>query len=658
MIEIKELIPKSKEVVIQPKAGGVFCDAFSYEINGKKYFYMVSQIQSGDPSLDYIPNLIATFIKRELEENPGQDQIFEKALKKTNELIEGLLKENNKVKFDFGVAFIDKEKVAVSKIGKAKMLAYRLKTGDVFDVFENAAQGSRSPATGKKFSNIVSGEIKKGDKFFFFIPNPGLNFKQKLISVSLAKSEQGSFLESINKVASPLNLSGIYLEIKEELKKVAKETGSKEASPRLSGAFGALSAPPEFSEKEPKEAPIVATEVAKVSRSDTLKRTTDKFREMIMGGDSDSANARKWKLIKTRGVNNYLIVAFIGLALVAGLVFLTKGNSKLKEALASINEKLKVSESRLLLKQNYEARKFLGEAVAELNTLEESEKKEKARLAATALMNRIEKVDESVKPAILKELSQYVNFNSNINLGDLKNILIGGGALSAPNAPLSGGGKIFVTDSVKVYEVKENELKPIEESGAFTLSWIKDNKIILYGTSVKIISLDSGKISELKKKFSFEPIEFKNYEDNLYFLGSKNIYKITNALLKPKEELEWLKPAEAGKISGNFAAFDLDSSVYALTDDRKLAVMFKGEVSKIIDLDFDVRPGAELINLGGKELLAIDKESKLARKINDAGELKASYDLSSIETIKDAFFDKESRTLYFLSPTRIWKLQI
>ncbi|MEK7537308.1 MAG: hypothetical protein AAB584_02620 [Patescibacteria group bacterium] len=617
-MEIKELIPKSKEIIVQPKTKGIFCDAFSYEISsppkngdsstslatsGKKYFYMVSQIQSNDSSLDYIPNLIATFIKRELEENPGQEQLFEKSLKKTNELIEDLLKENSNLKLDFGVAFIDKGKVAVSKIGKAKMLAYRLKTNDVFDVFENAAKTGKPQTSNKRFSNIVSGEIKKDDRFFFFIPNSGLNFKQKLINATLAKSVEGAFLENLRKIAAPpLNLSGIYFEIKEELKKVAKEAGSKETKP-------------EFTEKEQKELPIVATEVAKISKSDTFKKTTDKFKEMIMGSDSNKLDDRKWKLIKSRGVSNYLIAVFIGVALVAGLVFLTRGNSKLKEALASINEKLKVSESRLLLKQNYEARKFLGEAIAEINALKENEKKEKVQLTAISLMNRIEKIDSLLQPSPVSDSDSWT-----------KNILAGAEALG----------------------VSTNQI------------WFKDNKAIAYspGADIKIIDLKSNKTTELKKKFNFEPIEFKNYKDNLYFLGSKNIYKITNALLKPKEGLEWLKPNEAAKISGNFVSFDLDSSVYVLTDDRKLVVMFKGEVAKIVDLDFDVRPGAELINLGGKEFLAVDKELKLARIINDAGELKVSYNLSAAETIKDTFFEKESRTLYLLSPTKIWSLKI
>ena len=630
-MEIKELKPSSKEIVIGPKDGGVLSDAFSYEIqnplrsgNGKRYLYIVSQTQSEDASLDYIPNLVASFIKRELESNlPGQtgnnsqdeEQIFEKALKKSNELVDGLLKDNSGLKLDLGAALINKEKISVSKIGRAKMLVNRPKTGETFDVFENVTQFNKSHIYNKRFSNMISGEIKNGDKFFFFVPNNRLNPKQKQITAALVKSSPGAFAESIRKmIAPPAHCCGIYFEINEELKKVAEEKTND------------------------KEAPVVATEVAKISRSDTLKRTTDKFKKMVMGDESDD---RKWKLIKPRGVSSYFIVAVIAFFVVTGLIFLTKGNPKFKKELGLINENLKVSESRFLLKQTYEARKFLNEAFAELGLLQENKNKESAYLAAVSLLNRIEKINTSAKPALSVDLTKY----QNADLNGLKDVLV-------------AGGKLFINDSAKIYAVQEEELKQIEGTTEITLTLAKDNKIVLYGNGIKIIDLGNNKISELKKKFGFEPVEFKNYEDNLYFLGSKNIYKISNALVKPGQELEWLKSSEAAKIPGNFTAFDLDSSVYALTDERKLVIMFKGGITKTIDLDFDVRGGTELINLGNKELLVVDKEMKLARVISDAAELKVSYDLSDVESIKSVFLDKESRTLYLLSPAKIWSLKI
>ncbi|MEK7203776.1 MAG: hypothetical protein AAB627_01715, partial [Patescibacteria group bacterium] len=231
-MEIKELIPKSKEIIIQPKMQeGIFFDAFSYTIEnlrqsterngngtlsvpngpaergGKSHLYIISQVKSNDTSLDYVPNLIASFIKRELESGNSSAlltksatglasnnpyEFFENSLKKTNELIDGLLKNNNDLKLDVGIAFINKEKMSASKIGKAKMLAYRPQNEETFDVFENDTEFNKLHIDdSKRFSNIIYGEVKKDDRFFFFIPNNRLNPKQKLIISTLCKSESG-----------------------------------------------------------------------------------------------------------------------------------------------------------------------------------------------------------------------------------------------------------------------------------------------------------------------------------------------------------------------------------------------------------------------------------------------------------------------------------
>ncbi|OHB18108.1 MAG: hypothetical protein A2734_00390 [Parcubacteria group bacterium RIFCSPHIGHO2_01_FULL_40_30] len=665
-MQIKNLIPKSKEVLLQPKSReGVFYDTFSYIIqspakngnsNGstplapsdKKYLYIVSQIQSNDPSLDYVPNLIATFIKRELESGNGSIQlttsgssekndIFKISLKKTNELIEGLFKNNSDIKINLGIVLINKDKVSASKIGKAKLFIYRPQKPalvkaladreETFDIFENISQFSRFHIDNKRFSSIISGEVKKSDRFFFFIPDLRLSLKQKLIISSLSKNNQDSFLDDFHKIVSPegkqnktpINCCGIHFEIEEEITNLSDSANSKP--------------------KTEKETPITATEVAKINKNDTLKRTVDKFKEMVIGENSNSHH--RWRLIKNRGMSNHFIFGLIAFLILAGLIFFTRGNSKLKEEVSSINEKIRISESRLLLKQNYEARKYLSEAVKELDILEKSNQKNEILLAAVSLLNRIEKVDSTTKLNPLIDLSSIAD----IDAGKFKSVL-------------ASNGKVFIDNSEKIYQIEENGLKTIEESGNIILTWIKENKLITYGTNIKIIDLGNNKISELRKKFSFEPIEVKNYEDNLYFLGSKNIYKISNALVKPAEELEWLKSTEAEKIPGNFIAFDLDSTIYTITTEKKLAALFKGELTKLTDLDFDIKPGTELFNIGGEKILVVDKEMKLARVIDDTGDLKVSYDLSEAETIKDVYFDKAVSTLYILSPAKIWNLKI
>ena len=643
-MEIKELIPKSKEILIQPKTQeGVFNDAFSYIIqnpnSNKSYLYIVSQVQSKDSSLDYAPNLIASFIKRELESGNGsiadEKQVFENALKKTNELIEGLVKNNEDIKLDLGVAFLKNEKISVSKIGKAKLLAYREGKDEIFDVFENITQFNKSHLNSKRFSSIISGEIKRADKFFFLIPNLRLNLKQKLIKASLCKSGREEFAKDLHKIIAPrdnkkdgakeaglITCCGIYFEIKEEIKKIDQEKPAiKETTPALPA----------------KETQITATEVSKIDKGDIFKKTAGEFKNMILG---ESLNGKKWSLIKNRNPSGYVAAAAIALLVVAGVV-IVRQNTGLKEELASINEKLRTSESRFLLKQNYEARKILSEAFQELNLLKENREKNQVLLAAVNMLYRMEKVDAEVKPNILLDLAPLENLEPE----KLKNVL-------------AGNGKIFINDAEKIYQVEENQLKPVEESGDAALIWIKDSKIISAGANIKIIDLEENKIRELAKKFSFEPVEMKNYEDNLYFLGSKNIYKISNALVNPIEEFEWLKPSAVAGIPGNFISFDLDSNIYALTDERKLITLFKGGVAKSTDLDFDVTTAVKLVNLGNNEFLVMDKNQKLVRAIDGTGNLKVSYDLSDIEAIKDFYFDKQNSILYILAPTKIWTLKI
>lgn len=651
-MEIKELTSQSKEILVRPKTQeGVFYDVFSYiiqspdknnqprDLNGDNngYLYIVSQIHSKDSSLDYVPNLIASFIKRELESSglTEKNHTFENSLKKTNELIEGLIKNNSDLKLELGVAFLGKEKISLSKIGKAKLLVHRPAKEEIFDVFENVTQFSKLHLNNKRFSNIISGEVKKDDKFFFFIPNIRLNLKQKLITAALSRSGQEDFANNVHKIISPKDqpvpCCGIYFEIKEEVRKIANEPVKEKA----------LLAPA-------KETQITATEVSKIDKGDAFKKTAGRFKDMILGENSRN----NWNFIPGRGINGYIVLSVILILVIAGLTLIIR-NSGFKEEASAINEKLRVSESRFLLKQNYEARKVLEEVFQELNVLKENKGKNEAVLAAINLLNRIEKVNPAVQPSILIDLTFYQNID-----------------LSKINGILASAGRIFINDSEKMYLIQENEAKPIEESGNIILSWVKDDKIIIYGANIKIIDLGKNKVSELRKKFNFEPVGIKNYEDNLYLLGSKNIYKISNALVNPIEELEWLKSGETAKIPGNFISFDLDSSIYVITDERKMAALYKGKLEKLNDLEFDVRPGMEFVNLGspekspggdngaGNEFMVAEKDQKLARIIDASGEVKISYGLSEIDEIKDFFFDKQARTLYILSPTKIWSLKI
>lgn len=221
---------------------------------------------------------------------------------------------------------------------------------------------------------------------------------------------------------------------------------------------------------------------------------------------------------------------------------------------------------------------------------------------------------------------------------------------------LVAGEKLLVSDSEKIYQIKNNEPVEIGQIGGSSLIEIKEDKIAAYGPAIKILNLNTKEISELRKRFNFEPIDLDAYEDNLYFLGQNDIYKISNALIKPTDEFSWLKEGALGL--GNFVAFDLNSSIYVLADSGKLATFYKGKLVETMELGFDVVSGTKLVNLAGDEFLVIDENQKLARVLDSTGNIKTGYNLSGTGEIKDTYFDKENSALYILSAQGIWKLKI
>jgi len=136
-MKIKELISKSKEIIIRPlnkeNEKNMFFDVFSYPIErGDKIskLYIIAQVQTKDSTLSYMPNLIAGFIKREIESSfrgeINKDNSLEISLRKANDLLRDLNRDRD-IKFDIGVAFISGSRIIISKIGKAKMLLAREK---------------------------------------------------------------------------------------------------------------------------------------------------------------------------------------------------------------------------------------------------------------------------------------------------------------------------------------------------------------------------------------------------------------------------------------------------------------------------------------------------------------------------------------------------
>lgn len=608
----------------------------------------MAQVQTEDESLNYIPNLVSGFIKREFESalssekntdlSKLDEKAAEKALKKTNELIENLAESHN-IKLNIGVAFINNEKILLSKIGKVKMLLHRKNAEDapetqkVFDVFENVTQFNKEHYAEKRFSSVISGDILDGDKIFFFIPNRRLSLRQNYIKTAIYKFNQDEFADSFYKTMEKARIKGskdifccgIHLELKEESVDISPAKEQTEDEEIIADNNFLEDAMPEKTKPS-----LIASQILKISKENLIKLAANKAK----------------KISYTKKLYIIIGIALITLAAVF-IINSTYQGSKLTNKIKLINEKIKTAESKFLLKDNKEARGLLKEAINELKSLD-NKKASSYIIAAEELLKKIDKIND-LKPTLINNLSNLQN-PANQKVVSLEN-------------------NIYVVSSGVVYKINGNDIKKIAELKNPNLVKIKNGKIAAYGDeSIQILDVANKEITELKKKFNFEPRDLGIYKDNLYFLGTNNIYKISNALEKPISELYWLKDKN---VAAGFISFDLDSSIYILNKNNKLLTFYKGKLVESKKLEFPTSEKSKLILIknagdgmngntddGKKEFLILNPEEKIIRRVNDNAELIESFDISPAGEIKDISYDPATSTIYIVSSSGLWKIKM
>lgn len=682
-MKIKEIFPKFKEVVIkkdlsqesQPKSfrGEMnFFDVFSYKLDTDKYdannyLWIIVQITTGDPALSYIPNLIASFIKRGFyenqsfsEENLDKNIInlpkgvelsdnLENSLKKTNLLIDDLIK-NNKIKANIGVCLFNQEKIFASKIGMVKLFLVR--DNKLIDVFENITLFSRVHFSEKRFSNIISGKILKGDKIFFFIPNRLLSSRFKYLKNGLLKYGQEEFINKLSELGHKIKerggkenffCCGIYIGIEQMIKEV-KEVEEKEIlAKKIKDNQAQLLSTEGFKKNENikdekiKKIKIFPGEVARITKGDKLKYFLSKFKLAILG-----LSQRKRKF-------SFFIV-LISILIILGTLFIInilKESSNLNRNLAEINEKLKIAESKFILGKTKEARVEINDALKQLKEIEDK-RKLKIVNQARIIFNKIEKLSQKSPSILFENLKEFIN---------------------DPRIIIAYGDRTFIYGIKKeqkqqgeVFEIKQGSVEKISDfEDNINLAKLKYQNIILVGEDIRIFNLATKNIKVIPKKFNFLPLDLGIYYDNLYFLGEDRIYKITNALKEPISESDWMENQGVKDKNLNqekFISFDLSSKIWVLTQENKIKIFYKGKLNKEINLDFNTDKGDKIFVLeDGKEIFVYSAPLKIIRHLENE-DLKESFDLSPIGIIKDITLNPVNSTFYILSPDSLWKLNL
>jgi len=125
--------------------------------------YIIGRLRNPKSELEFVPNLVASAIKREFYKTDSKDANthFELALKRANTIFSDLVKSHSNITQDINFCALNiiGDTVRFAKIGSISTFLFR--DGEVIDMSKKHIGKNRK----ELFSSIVSGNVLERDKF-------------------------------------------------------------------------------------------------------------------------------------------------------------------------------------------------------------------------------------------------------------------------------------------------------------------------------------------------------------------------------------------------------------------------------------------------------------------------------------------------------------
>lgn len=629
------LSPIAREILIGPKSDTTFFEVFHYPFDKNPelgHLFVVAQVLTDDEALSYVPNLLASFLKREYFEtagdNPDAQTQFERALKKANELTYDL-GENNNVKLNMAITVLAGEKLMTSRVGRAKLLLAR--DGNTTDVFSNVDLFGKTTTGEREFSNIISGKVQESDKLLFFIPNRRLSARENSLKTSLVKMDQEEFFEYIKNLNQPeegakipLTCCAIHINLSKEEQEILPMPDQNQAILTKEG------------KKEPPTIMDLATpnpaEISRIPKKDLIKKLGASLARSMPFSTKKIRIPNK-RILMGLGILLILIITFS----VRGVISNQQKKADLKKASAKIQETIRLSDSEIALGNNKKAREYLAQALTAAFSINNGEEKNQLITSVQEKVVATELFDSKL-PELITEFEQPIN--EGFILSDENGTFL-----------LGSDGSIKKLDSTSQ---KFSDLLKLNLENPIKTSTVYDKLLYFYDGQKLFWKVNPAQktISSLTITGDEVPRDIRFYQENAYILTS-TISKVPDITKGQTQQQKWLKN------EGEFDAvsFTVDQNIFVLTKDARLLRYFKGEKIDDRPVDFTYSNSSVLYPIGA-DFILIDKEQKRARLMNSSGVLQRTWDLSSTGEILNTYFDPLTKNLYILSKDKLWKLGI
>lgn len=651
------LKPTAREILFKADEPNVFFDSFEYGPRDDKdkhlgHLYIVGHLKFGEENMAYVLNLVSSLAKREYYSENGSTpedpkKAFELTLKKLNSVLEDFF-EKKDLKINLGLLAIAGENVYISKLGKLKVLLSR--SGEMIDILNNVDLFQKEQTEEKKFSNIVSGKVKDGDKLFALYPTRQTSAREKNIRLLLAQKNQDEFaaeLASLHSSSKSFPCCGFHIEVKKvkendipirsvyEKSKILPAPAVTAPTPTFAETASATQTVPEKElvktpalAEESRPATINPTEMSIIKRGNIFNKISQKF-----------SSRRSPKIFQSK--NTWRIGLAVFLVLITGFAlskFSLFGQNAQKSTLNAASENIKLAEVKVTQKDNKAARELLALSLSSITGLQETDKKVKeVKDKINTLLDKIDLVS-SKKPEPF-----FVG-----TLEVLSKISVAGpDALTALN--------------------QDNKVLKITDAGAFEITAISgpDAKFAFQGGNLfsayngldqlGTLNLDSKKYSLYNLKDATAAKDAVLYEGNLYVLEEGALYKYPDAQTGAGKKQLWLGGlTDQGKLS-----IAVDGNVYLLYSNGTVVKYFKGKEESRLNLNLKLADDAKLLtNKDSVYLYVVDSAEKKIRVFDKTtGSLVLTYKLSQLPLLKDAVLGENA--LYLLTiDSQIWKVSL
>lgn len=641
----RSLIPTAREIVLGPKADTTFFEVFHYPPDQDPalgHMFLVAQVLTDDEALSYVPNLLASFLKREYLEstttNNDAHQTLERALRRTNELIYDLM-ENNNVGLNLAVAIINEDRLMASRVGRAKLLLAR--DDGASDVFSNTELFEKKSLDSHEFSSIISGKLLQKDKLFFFIPNRRLSARDSSIKASLSSMSQGEFAEYLESVTETANAAeniktafsccGIHIVISQKEQEIVPDISLEQPAQLASAKHQTGSSSQIDSEDVTMPNRINPAEIDRVPKTAIVQTILNPLKKSLK--TLHAMTPRKRKLFWGAGV-------LLAAVLIGGgqlIAYQNRKDNAAAKIISQTQELLKLAGAKVSIGENQEARRHLTNALSALEGLKDQEKRQKLTAEIESEFKKLD-LTASNLPVILLETQNNLN----------------GSQISTHRKELFLMRK---NGDLELLDEKNKNLRAVlslDTSRTFTEILTYDDTLYAKEDANVIwrILPSQNKTESITLPVLEAISDLRFYQDNLYILTS-SITRINDFIKGQTKAQTWLNEP----FNASPASMVVDQNIFVLSQNGQLGRYFKGEKIDERMLNFTFSGNGKLYSLGANFLL-VDRNAKKARLFDSGGVLQRTWELSNVGEILDDSFDAGAKILYLLGPNRIASLEI